>query len=84
MVEAATLDRHSVGTDVDPLAVMDSSAKTGLMDVEGMNAAALAFAGWAEARRAEDEAAGVRSIAMSVYRSMSKRRVSLVPGFQIF
>jgi SAM-dependent methyltransferase len=55
LVEAATLGRNSVGTDVDPLAVFVSRAKTELSDVAVIAAAAETCAAWLECRRSEDE-----------------------------
>lgn len=56
-VEATILNRHSVGTDVDPLAVFVASAKTDLTDKTALATAAASMIEWAAARRAEDFAA---------------------------
>lgn len=55
LVEAATLGRHSIGTDVDPLAVMIARAKTGLTDLASIERSAESLAEWCEQQRAIDE-----------------------------
>lgn len=55
LVEAATLGRHSVGTDVDPLAVMVSQAKTTLTDIVMLEAASESFLSWLDEERGKDE-----------------------------
>lgn len=55
LVEAATLGRHSVGTDVDPLAVMVSQAKTTLTDTAALEAASESLLAWLDEERSRDE-----------------------------
>jgi DNA modification methylase len=55
LVEAATLGRNSVGTDVDPLAVMVARAKTGITNVAAIRNTAEQFVAWLDEQRREDE-----------------------------
>jgi SAM-dependent methyltransferase len=56
LVEAAALGRNSIGTDVDPLAVFVSRAKTSIIDDAVITAAAEQCTAWLEKARTNDEA----------------------------
>ncbi len=56
LVEAATLGRHSIGTDVDPLAVMVARAKTRVTDISVIRTDSSRLLQWLQEERSADEA----------------------------
>lgn len=54
LVEALAMGRSAVGTDVDPLAIFVSHAKTSIVDEAAITAAGIRCTDWLQAARSED------------------------------